>query len=105
MQKYYRHNEIFIGLDERNMPLFIPLNIFMSDIMPKTIKLKKNSQGVSLQTLLEQVNQIQASGAQHQPPPKRQDEIPPLTIEEKQCASDLMAQFESRLQSQIHEKR
>lgn len=100
MQKYYRENEIFIGLDEDSMPMFIPLNIFMSDIIEKKIKLKKNSQGVSLKVLFEQVHQANEH-LKH----KRSHKVKTVTIQtrptekDKKKASELMTAFESLLQA------
>lgn len=103
MQKYYRDNEIFIGLDENSMPMFIPLNIFMSDIITKTIKLKKNSQGVSLQTLFEQVHLANLTSTN-----RRQRREPPLkplvaTKKDKQKAGALMEAFEKSLKGTRYE--
>lgn len=104
MQKYYRDNEIFIGLDENSMPMFIPLNIFMSDIITKTIKLKRNSQGVSLQTLFEQVHQANLTSKNRRQKKETTNVPRRVSTNDKQNAAKLMSIFEESLKGHTNEK-
>lgn len=104
MQKYYRDNEIFIGLDENSMPMFIPLNIFMSDIITKTIKLKKNSQGVSLQTLFEQIHQSSLISKNQRPKTHTPKVHRIITKQDEQKAAELINAFEDSLKGKNNEK-